>query len=1428
MPRSSLLKKLPEFMKSTEVLDLAFAEFPEPCVILNTNFEVLKINQAYLKFLNIPREEIPGHLLFDLFAAEASQDFQEKIKASLEKALHTGELQEVENLGFGVGQSVSYWKLKTVPIKEGGGVVHILQYLIDITEPTLQEQKSEEVIEENERFLNETQEIALIGSWELNLEKEELFWSSMVKKIHEVPADYTPNLKNAINFYKTENDKKSVSEAIEKSIKKGESFDLELEIITHTNKEKWVRATGSPEFKNGKCIRLYGATQDITARKITEQRLKRINDNIPGVVFRYKLHPDGSDELMYLSEGSEKLWGIPAEKVAKDNRLVWELYHPDDLVEHKESVLKSAREMNEWNHEWRINHPDGTVHWNRGFGTPQKTADGSVIWDSIILDVTKEKDELQAKQSVEKAYLESQQQFESLIRSIEGIFWEAKADSIEFTYVSPQTEHILGFSPEDWYADKNFWMNHIHPDDREFAVDFCTNQVKKGKNHSFDYRMIDAHGESVWLSDVVSVIKRPGEPTLLRGMMTDITNRKKTEKALEKNRQRLSKIMQESLDVICIIDGTGRFLEVSQAAESLWGYSPEELQGEHIIKYVIDEDKPRTQEVSSIIMNGHPVTNFQNRYRAKCGEEVPVIWSARWDKEEQLMYAIARDAREQKAAEKKLQLSEQRFKGLVQEGGDLIALLDENGQYLYASPTSIHVLGFHPDDFMEGTAWDFIHPDDLNQVLENFNRLETEKRIEIEVFRFKHKYGGWRWLETTVTNMLDDPAVNAIVANSRDITEKKRFRDLEHLEKVVLEMNFRKDYELEQILHFYLGKIEEFYEGLCLNLQKYENGEWHLWTDSEFSERLLPAIIQKPESGEKYRRVIENNEEVVFDRNTTELENLFSQLKIKEVKAFPVKSSSGKILAVFSAILTEDSLEETGLPGIIDRTLGMLQLIIEFKQKEEALVESNRRFTLVNRATRDAIYEWNIIKDEIEWGAGYSKLFGFEKNQSYSVEQWNSNIHPEDFEETNNSLQSHLEDPKKQKWNHQYRFKTAKGEYVLVVENGYILRDAKGKAYRMIGAMRDITDLYEYQKELAISNERYKYLTKATSDAIWDLDLQKNKLYWGEGFEKLFGYKLAKITTSLDTWTDNLHPEDYKFAADSLQDAIKGKTRTWEAEYRFKTAEGTYKNVFDRGYIVRDKDGRAIRAVGAMQDMTRQKEYEEQLKKYTRELEISNTELEQFAYVASHDLQEPLRMVTSFLTRLEEKYRDQLDDKAKRYIDFAVDGAKRMREIILDLLEFSRVGRSEDKLEQVDLNEIMDEVKSLYRKPIRESGAEIEYANLPTITAPKSPVRQVFQNLISNALKYRQPGIKPKIEVNYHETKEAYHFSVKDNGIGISSEYFEKIFIIFQRLHQREKYSGSGMGLAVTKKIVENLGGEIGVKSQEGEGSTFYFRLAKT
>lgn len=241
----------------------------------------------------------------------------------------------------------------------------------------------------------------------------------------------------------------------------------------------------------------------------------------------------------------------------------------------------------------------------------------------------------------------------------------------------------------------------------------------------------------------------------------------------------------------------------------------------------------------------------------------------------------------------------------------------------------------------------------------------------------------------------------------------------------------------------------------------------------------------------------------------------------------------------------------------------------------------------------------------------------------------------------------------------------------------------------------------------------------------------------------------------------------------------------------------------------------------------RMKELHEQLQQHARHLADSNSELEQFAYVASHDLQEPLRMVTSFLTRLEQKYSDVIDDKGKQYIHFAVDGAKRMRQIILDLLEYSRVGRTNESLALTDIDALCRDLILLHRNQIEDSGASVRLVNLPILYSYKTPLQQLLQNLLANALKYQKPGATPEVVISCTETADTWQFSVTDNGIGIHPEYFEKIFTIFQRLHNKDEYSGTGMSLAICKKIVEHMGGRIWLESVEGEGTTFHFTLPK-
>ena len=233
-----------------------------------------------------------------------------------------------------------------------------------------------------------------------------------------------------------------------------------------------------------------------------------------------------------------------------------------------------------------------------------------------------------------------------------------------------------------------------------------------------------------------------------------------------------------------------------------------------------------------------------------------------------------------------------------------------------------------------------------------------------------------------------------------------------------------------------------------------------------------------------------------------------------------------------------------------------------------------------------------------------------------------------------------------------------------------------------------------------------------------------------------------------------------------------------------------------------------------------------QLESRAKELSKVNRELEHFAYIISHDLQEPLRMITSFLTLLEKKYNDSLDEKGKKYIFYAVNGAKRMKKIILDILEFSKVGKHTDQKEYIELNEIMAEIKGFYE--IEYPNGKINYENLPKIFSYRSTIFQIFHNLISNAFKYSKNNEAPQINIKLvAETKKNYTFAVEDNGIGIENQYLEKIFILFQRLHNDDEIKGSGIGLAIVKKLVENLNGSIWVESEKNIGSTFYFKIPK-
>lgn len=277
-------------------------------------------------------------------------------------------------------------------------------------------------------------------------------------------------------------------------------------------------------------------------------------------------------------------------------------------------------------------------------------------------------------------------------------------------------------------------------------------------------------------------------------------------------------------------------------------------------------------------------------------------------------------------------------------------------------------------------------------------------------------------------------------------------------------------------------------------------------------------------------------------------------------------------------------------------------------------------------------------------------------------------------------------------------------------------------------------------------------------------------------------------------------------------------------QHRLKFTERAILNILDdfddEKQKVERANGELLREIA---DRTRA---EEELQSRTTELGRSNAELEQFAYVASHDLQEPLRMVSTYVQLFEKRFKGSVDDpKADKYIAYAVEGAKRMQALIAGLLAYSRVGAVEHVLAPVNIDDLVDVALVHLQAGLLETGALVTREPLPTIMAESIQLTQVFQNLIANATKFQRPDIKPQIHISAVRQGASWVFSVKDNGIGIEPEFFERIFVIFQRLHTRMEFAGTGIGLAICKKVVERHGGRIWIESVPGQGTSFCFSL---
>jgi PAS domain S-box-containing protein len=416
----------------------------------------------------------------------------------------------------------------------------------------------------------------------------------------------------------------------------------------------------------------------------------------------------------------------------------------------------------------------------------------------------------------------------------------------------------------------------------------------------------------------------------------------------------------------------------------------------------------------------------------------------------------------------------------------------------------------------------------------------------------------------------------------------------------------------------------------------------------------------------------------------------------------------------------------------------------------------------------------------------------------------------------------------------EYRFLKANGSYAHVYDKGFIIRDQDGRPLRMIGATQDVSQQKGQINEILRIKQNLDSLINTTNDRIWSINNQYQIIASNsannEYLYKLTGLRLNEGDLLIASPNNCEKTNEIKGYYDR---ALQGESFNIE-ETEYDEAEQDYRYSIVSFNPIINGNKQTTGVACHAKDITEIKRSEQQLSKLNIDLQqqalqlsASNAELERFAYVASHDLQEPLRMVSSFLQLLEKKYKDNIDDTGSKYIHYAVDGADRMKQLILDLLEYSRVTTSKDLVTDVDMNEVVNDVLQIMDTTIKELNCNIQIQPLPTLkTARRTQMFQLLQNLISNALKYHSSP-PCEIVIETQEQEHSWLFIVKDNGIGFEARFADQVFVMFKRLHNKSDYGGTGIGLSICKKIVEKHGGKIWAESEIGKGSTFYFTINK-
>ncbi|MGB9980211.1 PAS domain S-box protein [Methanobacterium sp.] len=1158
---------------------------------------------------------------------------------------------------------------------------------------------------------------------------------------------------------------------------------------------------------------------DITRKKEAEMQLKKqadlLNLTNDAIIVR-----DMDDKITFWNRGAEERYGWHEREVlGKVTHDLLKTEFPDSMKATCEKFLEDGYWEGELIHTKRSGEKIiVSSRWALQNGEHNKPTG----FMEINTDITERK-------KAEKALKESEVKYRTIFENT-GVAFAIMEEDTTISLMNTEAEEIMGYSKEE-IEGKRSWMEFVaKKDDLNKMKEY--HRLRR-VDHNTAPKKYEFQAITKWadIKDIIITISMiPGTKKSIASFL-DNTDRKNVERALKESEARYRTIFENTGIAFMIIEEDMTISLINEEVEKTFGFSKEEVENkkkwtEFIVR---KDDLERMKEYHEIRMKNPESAPKQYEFHAtdKDGNIRNVLVNVTLFPGTKKIIGSFLDITERKKIEKALKDSKDEFKTLIENSPLGITRFDRNLRYVFINPAGAKIMGFPQEKYIGKTYNEIGTPQELLSTVEPLLK-RIFKTGKPENFEFTiHGPEGPKYYESRNIPEFDEKGnVKSVLAVAADITQQK---------KAQKELKDARD-NLEFKVQERTRELKKSNKQLKKEIGERKNAENALYGEKvraqtyldiagvilvAINRNLTISLINKKGieiAGYTAREIIGKSFiDFIPEGFKAELTDIAIGIisgNLKGLKHYegPILTKNGeeRLISWNIAVLRDDN-------GNFINALVSGEDITESKKAEEKI----QRLANIVESSDDAIIGLTLDGIITSWNRGAEKVYG------YSAEEMVGKGPSPLFSHSQfKKVEDYITELKEGKNIIHYEAQRLRkdGNNIYVSVNLFSVKNFEGKITGISVISRDITESKKAEDALKESEERFKILFEYAPDPYFLTDMKGNFLDGNKAAERLINLKkenvIGKNIIKLGLISEDQIPKVFKL----LHENIQGST-TGPEEFILNRKDDIKVPVEITGFPIEIRGQKLV--LGMARDISERKKSEEKLKETISELKRSNDELQQFAYITSHDLQEPLRTIASFTQLLERRYKNKLDTDADEFIEFIVSAATRMKEMIQGLLDYSRIGTRGGEFNLTDVEEVMITVLSNLHAAISESEAKITYDKLPTVIADRNQLIQLFQNMISNAIKFKKNDVTPKIHISVKkdEKRGEFIFSVSDNGIGLETQYKDKIFEVFKRLHTMDEYKGAGIGLAISKRIIERHGGRIWVESELGNGSTFYFTL---